>query len=62
MVNFPTQIPYSDTHSPALLDFYLSSEVSVCSTIAFPPFGNSSQFALTFNQIQMGCLIILHSL
>ena len=27
--------------SPALLDFFLSSDASICSTIAFPPLGNS---------------------
>ena len=29
------------THSPALLDFFLSSDASICSTMAFPPLGNS---------------------
>ena len=38
MVNFPTQIP---DHSPALLDLFLSSDASICSTMAFPPLGNS---------------------
>ena len=37
-VNFPTQIPLS----LALLDFFLSSDASICSTMAFPPFGNSN--------------------
>ena len=41
MVNFPTLIPDCDFHSPALLDFFLSSDASICSTIAFPPLGNS---------------------
>ena len=41
MVNFPTRIPDCDSHSPALLDFFLSSDASICSTIAFPPLGNS---------------------
>ena len=39
MVNFPTWIPYS--HSPALLDLFLSSDASICSTMAFHPSGNS---------------------
>ena len=30
-----------DSHSPALLDFFLSSDASICSTMAFPPLGNS---------------------
>ena len=41
MVNFPTPIPDCDSHSPALLDLYLSSEASICSTMAFSPLGNS---------------------
>ena len=42
MVNFPTQIPDCNSHSPALLDSFLSSETSICSTMAFPPLGNSN--------------------
>ena len=42
MVNFPTQIPDCDSHSPAPLDFFLSSDSSICSTMAFPPLGNSN--------------------
>ena len=41
MVNFPTWIPDCDSHSPALLDLFLSSDASICSTMAFPPLGNS---------------------
>ena len=41
VVNFPTRIPGSDSHIPALLDFFLSSNASICSTLAFPPLGNS---------------------
>ena len=41
MVNFPTRIPDCDTQSPALLDFFLSSDASICSTIAFPPLRNT---------------------
>ena len=40
MVIFPTQIPDCDSHSLALLDFFLSSDASICSTMAFPPLGN----------------------
>ena len=36
MVNFPTGIPDCDSHSPALLDVFLSSDASICSTIGFP--------------------------
>ena len=41
MVNFPTRIPDCDSHSPALLDLFLSSDDSTCSTMVFPPLGNS---------------------
>ena len=41
MVNFPTGIPDSDSHSPALLDLYLSSDASICSTMTLPPLGNA---------------------
>ena len=40
MVNFPTQIPDCDSHSPALLDLFISSNASICYTMAFPPLGN----------------------
>ena len=41
MVNFPMRIPDCDSHSPALLDLFLSSDASICSTMAFPPLENS---------------------
>ena len=34
MVNFPTQTPNCDSHSTALLDLFLSSNASICSTMA----------------------------
>ena len=37
-VNFPTRIALS----LALLDFFLSSDASICSTMAFPPSRNSN--------------------
>ena len=40
MVNFSTQIPDCDSHSPALLDFFLSSDASIYSPMAFPALGN----------------------
>ena len=40
MVNFPTKITDCHSHSPALLDLFISSEASICSTLAFPPLGN----------------------
>ena len=41
MVNFPTEIPDCDSHSPALLDLFIFSDASICSAMAFPPLGNS---------------------
>ena len=47
MVNFPTQIPDCDSHSPALLDLFLSSDASICSTMAFPPLENSDHVVVS---------------
>ena len=47
MVDFPTRIPDCDSHSPALLDIFLSSDASICSTIAFPPLGNSDHVVVS---------------
>ena len=47
MVNFPTRIPDCDSHSPALLDLCLSSDASICSTMAFPPLGNSDHVVVS---------------
>ena len=47
LVDFPTQIPDCDSHSPALLDFFLSSDAIICSTMAFPPFGISDHVVVT---------------
>ena len=41
VVNFPTRFPGYDSHSPALLDLFISSGASICSTMVFPPMGNS---------------------
>ena len=41
MVNFPTWISGCDSHSPALLDIFISCNASNCSTRAFYPLGNS---------------------
>ena len=51
MVNFPIWIPDFDYHSPALLDLFLSSDSSICSTILIMLL---SQFPLTFHQIYNG--------
>ena len=47
MDNFPTWIPGCDSHSPALLDFFLSSDASICSTKVFPPLGNSDHVVVS---------------
>ena len=39
IVNFPTRIPDCDSHSPALLDIFLSFQDSVWYTMAFPSLG-----------------------
>ena len=47
MVDLPTRIPDCDSHSPALLDLFLSSDASICSTMAFPPLGNSDHVVVS---------------
>ena len=47
MVNFPTRIPDCDSHSPALLDLFLSSDASVCSTVAFPLLENTDDVVVS---------------
>ena len=44
MVNFPTHIPDCDSHSPALLDFFLSSDASICSTMVYNGFPSIGKF------------------
>ena len=47
MVNFPTRIPDCPSHSSALLDLFISSEATICSTMAFPPLGNSDHVVVS---------------
>ena len=47
MVNFPTHIWDCDSHSPALLDFSHSSDATICSTMTFPPLGNSAHVVVS---------------
>ena len=47
IVNFPTRIPDCDSHSPALLDLFLSSDASICSAMAFSPLGNSGHVVVS---------------
>ena len=41
LVNFPTQICDYDSHSPAPLDLFLSSDASIFSRMTFPALENS---------------------
>ena len=47
MLIFPARIPHCDPHCPALLDFFLSSDAIICSTMAFPPLGNSGHVVVS---------------
>ena len=47
IVNFPTRIPDCDSHSPDLLDLFLSSDAIICSTMAFCPLGNSDHVVVS---------------
>ena len=55
MVKFPTRIPDFDSYSPALLDLFISSDASICSTMVSLHCEIMimllSQFPLTFQQI-----------
>ena len=48
LIRWLTRIPDCDFHSPALLDLFLSSDASICSTMAFLPLGNSDQILIIF--------------
>ena len=47
MVNFPTCIRDCDSHSLALLDFFLSSDGSIFSTMAFSQLENSDHVVVS---------------
>ena len=47
IVNFPTWIPDCNSQIPALLDLFISSDASICSTMAFPPLGNSDHVVVS---------------
>ena len=47
MVTFPTWIPDCDSHNPAILDLFISSDASICSTMALPPLGNSDHVVVS---------------
>ena len=47
MVNFPTRIPGCVSHSPAILDSFISTDTSICSTKTFPPLENSDHVVVS---------------
>ena len=47
MVVFHTRIPDCDSHSPTLLDLFISSYASICSTMALPPSRNSGHVVVS---------------
>ena len=49
MVNFLTRIPDCHSHSPALLDFFLASDATICSAMAFPQWGNYNHFVVSLS-------------
>ena len=49
VVKFPTRIPDFHSHSPALLDFFLSSDAKICYAMAFPVRGNYDDFVVSLS-------------
>ena len=49
MVKFPTRIPDDDSHGPALLDLFLTSDASICSTKASCPLENSGHVVVSLS-------------
>ena len=47
MINFPTRIQDCDSHGPALLDLFFSSDASIYSTMAFTPLRNSDHVVVS---------------
>ena len=63
IVYFPTWIPDCDSHSPALLNLFISSDTSICSTMTFPPLGNSDYVVVSVsNKLETGSSVSSHSL
>ena len=64
MINFPTRNSDCVSHSPALLDLFISFDTSICYTMAFHQLGNSDvvvSVPLTFHHTHawMPCLFPL---
>ena len=49
IINFPTWILDCDSHSPALLDLFISSDASICFTMTFSPLGNSDHAVVSIS-------------
>ena len=47
MVNMPTRIPDCESHSPAVLNLFISSDTCICSAMGFPPLGNSDHVVVS---------------
>ena len=47
MVNFPTRIPHCVPHSPVVFDLFISSDASICSTMASPSLRNSDHVVVS---------------
>ena len=47
MINFPAWIPGCDSHSPAPLDLFISSDASICSTRSSHLLGNSDHVVVS---------------
>ena len=69
MVTFPNWITDCDTHSPALLDLFVSSDASICFTMTFPLLGKSDHVAVSVSidfssnsQRDFGVSVLSHSL
>ena len=66
MFNFPTRIPDCESHSLVLLDLFISSEYSFCSTMDFPPLENLDHVIVSVSidfpaNSKEECLVSLHS-
>ena len=67
VIKIPTWFPDCGSHGPALLNIFISSDTSICSIMAFPPYRNSdhdvvSVFIDFSNKLGMGCPVSSHSL
>ena len=49
MVKFPSRIPDCDSHSPAFLDLFISSDANICSAMVFPPLGISDNVVVSLS-------------